>query len=36
MDARGITEADLVEGTHRGSLDELTTSTVVSDKVLIF
>jgi len=36
MDARGITEAELVEGARRGSLDELTTWTVESDKVLIF
>jgi uncharacterized protein involved in oxidation of intracellular sulfur len=36
MDARGITEAELVEGTRRSSLDEWSTWTVESDKVLIF
>jgi uncharacterized protein involved in oxidation of intracellular sulfur len=36
MDARGISEADLVEGAHRSSLDEWTTWTDESDKVLIF
>lgn len=36
MDARGITEADLVEGTHRSSLDEWTAWTVEADKVLVF
>jgi sulfur relay (sulfurtransferase) complex TusBCD TusD component (DsrE family) len=36
MDARGVTEAELVEGTQRSSLDEWTAWTVESDKVLIF
>lgn len=36
MDARGISEADLVDGAHRGSLDEWSAWTVESDKVLIF
>lgn len=36
MDARGIADADLVEGTRRRSLDELTTWTRESDKVLVF
>jgi uncharacterized protein involved in oxidation of intracellular sulfur len=36
MDARGITEAELVEGCHRSSLDELTGWTQVADRVLVF
>jgi uncharacterized protein involved in oxidation of intracellular sulfur len=36
MEARCITEAKLVEGTHKGSLEEWTTWTVEADKVLIF
>lgn len=36
MDARGIAEAELIEGTHRGTLEELTTWTQWADKVLVF
>ena len=36
MDARGISEAELVEGAHKSSLDEWTAWTVESDKVLTF
>jgi uncharacterized protein involved in oxidation of intracellular sulfur len=36
MDARGITEAELVEGAHKSSLDEWTTWTIEADKALIF
>lgn len=36
MDARGITEAELVEGARRSSLGEWTSWTVEADKVLIF
>jgi uncharacterized protein involved in oxidation of intracellular sulfur len=36
MDARGIADADLVEGTHRSSMEELTSWTIESDKVLVF
>lgn len=36
MDARGITEPDLVEGAHRSSMDELTAWTVEADKVIVF
>jgi uncharacterized protein involved in oxidation of intracellular sulfur len=36
MEARGITEAELVEGTLKSSLEEWTTWTVEADKVLIF
>ena len=36
MDARGITAEDLVEGSHRSSLDELTHWTTWADKMLQF
>lgn len=36
MDARGITEADLAEGTHRGSMEQLTSWTLEADKVITF
>lgn len=36
MDARGITDADLSDGVHRGSLDQLTDWTQWADKVLVF
>lgn len=36
MDARGIVTADLIEGAHRSSLDELSQWTVWADKVLVF
>jgi uncharacterized protein involved in oxidation of intracellular sulfur len=36
MDARGITEPDLVESAHRSSMDELTSWTVEADKVIVF
>ncbi|TAK43260.1 MAG: hypothetical protein EPO29_05060 [Betaproteobacteria bacterium] len=36
MDARGIGEADLLEGAHRGTLDELTDWTAWADKALVF
>ncbi len=36
MDARGMGEAELAEGTKRSSLDELTTWTREADKVLVF
>jgi uncharacterized protein involved in oxidation of intracellular sulfur len=36
IDARGITEAELVEGARRSTLDELTAWTVEADKVLTF
>lgn len=36
MDARGITEAELVEGTHKSTLAELTTWTQWADKVIVF
>ncbi len=36
IDARGIGESDLVEGTHRSSMDELTAWTLEVDKVITF
>jgi uncharacterized protein involved in oxidation of intracellular sulfur len=36
MDARGIADADLLEGAYRGSMDQLTAWTVDADKVLTF
>lgn len=36
MDARGITETELAEGTHRSSLDEWTAWTIEADKTLVF
>ncbi|HUL91587.1 MAG TPA: DsrE family protein [Burkholderiales bacterium] len=36
MDARGLTEADLVDGAKRSSMDELANATLAADKVLVF
>jgi uncharacterized protein involved in oxidation of intracellular sulfur len=36
IDARGITEADLVQSAHRSSMDELTAWTQWADKLLVF
>lgn len=36
MDARGIGEAELIQGAHRGTLDEITEWTAWGDKVLVF
>jgi uncharacterized protein involved in oxidation of intracellular sulfur len=36
MDARGITEAELIEETHRSSMEELTSWTLEADKVIAF
>lgn len=36
MDARGLTEAELAEGTHRSTLEQLTDWTQWADKVLVF
>ena len=36
MEARGIAESELVEGSHKSSLEEWTTWTVEADKALIF
>ena len=36
MDARGLGEADLIEGARRSSMDELAVSALEADKVLVF
>ena len=36
MEARGLTEAEIAEGTHRSTLAELTEWTAWADKVLVF
>jgi len=36
MDARGLADVDLAEGTHRSTLAELAGWTVWADKVLVF
>ena len=36
MDARGITDAELAEGTRRSTLDHLTEWTQRADKTLVF
>jgi uncharacterized protein involved in oxidation of intracellular sulfur len=36
MDARGIKEEELLEGSRRSSLDELSDATTAAEKVLVF
>jgi uncharacterized protein involved in oxidation of intracellular sulfur len=36
MDARGFGDAELIEGTCRSSLDELTDWTLSADRVIVF
>jgi|SRR3989304_3965469 len=36
MDARGVTDQDLIPGSRRGTMDELAAATVSADKVLVF
>jgi uncharacterized protein involved in oxidation of intracellular sulfur len=36
MDARGIAAEDLIEGSHRGSMDELSQWTRWADKLIVF
>ena len=36
MDARGMNEGELSKGTHRGTMDELTTWTQWAEKVIVF
>jgi len=36
MDARGIKDTEILEGSRRSSLDELTELTATADKVLVF
>ena len=36
MDARGLSDADLMEGARRGTMDELVAKTTAADKVLVW
>lgn len=36
MDARGLTDGELIEGARRSSMDELAEATLQADKVLVF
>ena len=36
MDARGLTDNELIEGAHRSTMDELATRTMDADQVLVF
>ena len=36
MDARGITDAELIAGARRSTMDELANATAAADKVLVF
>jgi len=36
MDARGLSDAELLDGVHRSTMDELGTWTVEADKVIVF
>lgn len=36
MDARGIAEAEIMQGARRSNLDELAAATIAAEKVLVF
>ena len=36
MEARGLTENELIDGAVRSTIDELATETLAADKVLVF
>ena len=36
MDARGLSEAEIMEGARRSTMDELAAKTIAADKVLVF
>jgi uncharacterized protein involved in oxidation of intracellular sulfur len=36
MDARGMTEDDLMDGANRSTMDELAEATTAADKILVF
>lgn len=36
LDARGITDAEIMEGARRSTMDELAAETLAADKVLVF
>ena len=36
MDARGLTDAEMMPGARRSTMDELAAATLAADKVLVF
>ena len=36
MDARGLTEAEIMDGAHRSTMDELAAQALAADKMLVF
>lgn len=36
MDARGLSEADMMDGVRRSTMDELAAATIAADRVLVF
>ena len=36
MEARGLTDGEMMEGARRSTMDELAASTIAADKVLVF
>ena len=36
MDARGLTESELIDGVHRSSMEQLTEWTLWADKVIVY
>jgi uncharacterized protein involved in oxidation of intracellular sulfur len=36
MDARGLKEAEIIEGVQRSTMDELAKATLAADKVMVF
>jgi len=36
MDARGVSEGELMDGARRSTMDELANATAEADKVLVF
>jgi uncharacterized protein involved in oxidation of intracellular sulfur len=36
MDARGLTDAEVLDGTARSTMDELAEATLAADRVLVF
>ena len=36
MDARGLSDAEMIDGSRRSTMDELASATLAADKVLVF
>jgi uncharacterized protein involved in oxidation of intracellular sulfur len=36
MDARGLTEAEVMPGARRSTMDQLSTETIAADRTLVF